>query len=143
MAIRIRRLNDSVLMEAENEQGNRIALDGSAEVGGVDGGFRPMELLLAACGACSTIDIVGILKKQRQPLEDITIGVDAERRRLETYSEFTEIRLHYELFGSLDADKVAKAIELSVQKYCSVSKMLEKTAQIKTSFTIHPASQKG
>lgn len=142
MAIRIRRLNDSVLMEAENEQGKRIVLDGSADVGGVNGGFRPMELLLAACGACSTIDIVGILKKQRQALENIKITVDAEPRRLETYSEFTEIRLHYDVFGAVDAEKVARAIDLSVQKYCSVSKMLEKTARITTSFAVHPSLKK-
>jgi putative redox protein len=95
-----------------------------------------MQLLLAAIGGCSTIDIVSILQKQRQPLEDISITVDGEREPNVEPSLFQTIHVHYVLKGDLDEEKVRRAVDLSMQKYCSVAKTLEKTAHITYDFEI-------
>ncbi len=136
MKIEIHRKNDAFHMEAVNETGNTLEMDGSPAIGGENLGFRPMQMLLAALGGCSTIDIVNVLKKQRQPLEDISIVVDGEREPNVEPSLFQHIHVHYTLKGNLDEDKVRKAVDLSMQKYCSVAKTLEKTAKITYSFTI-------
>lgn len=137
MKITIDRLNDAYHMEARNEDNNTIHLDGSPEIGGENKGVRPMQLLLMSVGSCSAIDIIGILKKQKQPLEDIKIEVEGDREKMGTYSLFRDIRIHYHFEGNLDDSKVKKAIELSLDKYCSVAKTLEKTAKISYNFTIH------
>ncbi len=136
MKITIQRLNDAVHMEAKNEDNVTLQMDGTGEIGGINGGFRPMQMLLAAAGGCSAIDVVGILKKQRQNPEDLQIEVTGERVSVGDYSEFRSIHIHFILTGNLDENKVARAIDLSLTKYCSVSKTLEKTAKITSSFEI-------
>lgn len=134
--ITIQRLNDAVHMEAKNEDDVTIRMDGTPDIGGINGGFRPMQMLLAAAGGCSAIDVVGILKKQRQNPDDLKIEVTGDRIKVDDYSEFRSIHLHFILTGELDEKKVARAIDLSLTKYCSVSKTLEKTAKITSSFEI-------
>jgi putative redox protein len=135
--ISIERLNDAVLMEASNEDGATLRMDGTDEIGGINGGFRPMQMLLAAAGGCSAIDVVGILKKQRQNPDEMKIEVSGERVKVEDYTEYKSVHVHFILKGShLDEKKVARAIDLSINKYCSVSKTLEKTAKITSSFEI-------
>lgn len=136
MKIELQRKNKAVHLEAVNEDGATIQIDGSPAVGGENLGFRPMQLLLAAIGGCSTIDIVGILKKQRQEIEDIRITVDGEREPNVEPSLFQTIHVHFELTGNLDEEKVRRAVDLSMQKYCSVAKTLEKTATITYAFSI-------
>ena len=111
-------------------------MDASPDIGGTDHGFRPMQLLLTALGGCSAIDIILILKKQKQELEDITISVTGEREKDTVPSLFREVHVHFVLFGNLEEDKVKKAVSLSVEKYCSVARMLEKTATVTHSFEI-------
>lgn len=123
-------------MEAASEEGGTIRMDGTRTIGGLEGGMSPMQLLLAAAGGCSMIDIVGILEKQRQKLDAIRVEVEGDRQKVETWSEYKSIHMHFILKGELDAAKVKRAIELSVGKYCSVSKTLEKTAVISHSFEI-------
>jgi putative redox protein len=123
-------------MEARNEQGNSIHIDASPDIGGGNNGMRPMQLLLAAMGGCSSIDIINILKKQRQDLKDIKITVTGEREKDAIPSLYTEVHVHFKLFGNLDHDKAEKAVVLSVEKYCSVAKTLEKTAKVTHSFEI-------
>lgn len=95
-----------------------------------------MQMLLAAMGGCSAIDIINILKKQKQDLKDLKITVTGEREKDLIPSLFETVHAHYKFFGNLDKEKVEKAIKLSVEKYCSVSKTLEKTANITYSFEI-------
>src|SRR5687768_13724125 len=134
--IEINRLNDGFHMEALNEHGNSIHIDASPDIGGGNNGMRPMQLLLAAMGGCSSIDIINILKKQRQDLKDIKITVTGEREKDAVPSLYTEVHVHFKLFGNLDRDKTEKAVVLSVEKYCSVAKTLEKTAKVTYSFEI-------
>ncbi len=123
-------------MLATNERGNTIHIDGAPAAGGENKGFRPMELLAAGAGSCSSIDIITILGKQHQELIDIQVEVTAEREQDTVPSLFTSIHLHYNLKGNLERKKVEKAIALSLGKYCSVAKILEKTAKITHSFEI-------
>lgn len=136
MKITIQRLNDAVHMEAKNEDSVTLNMDGTPDIGGVNGGFRPMQMLLAAAGGCASIDIVGILKKQRQQLDDLKVEVTGERIDVEEYSEFKTIHLHFIFTGKIDEKKAARAVALSLSKYCSVSKTLEKTAEITSSFEV-------
>lgn len=136
MKITLEKLDGKLHMEANNEEGGKVRIDGTRSIGGIEGGISPMQLLLAAAGGCSTIDIINILEKQRQNLKNIHVDVDGDRQKVSTYSEFKTIHMHYILEGDLDPDKVEKAIELSIGKYCSVSKALEKSSRITYSFEI-------
>lgn len=135
MKITIDHLND-MHMEAENEEGGLIRMDGSTSIGGLEGGFSPMQLLLAGVGGCSAIDIVGILEKQRQDLEDLTIEVEGDKQSKEEHSEFKNIHINFIFTGDLDESKVERAINLSLDKYCSVSKTLEQATEITHSYEI-------
>jgi putative redox protein len=134
--IEINRLNDAFHFVASNENGNTVHIDASPEIGGTNQGMRPMQMLLAAFGGCSSIDVVNILKKQKQDLRDIKITVTGEREDGAVPSLFVNVHAHFKLFGKLDNDKAEKAVSLSVDKYCSVAKTLEKTAKVTYSFEI-------
>jgi putative redox protein len=134
--IEINRLNDAFHFEAANENGNSVQMDASPDIGGTNQGMRPMQMVLAALGGCSAIDVVSILKKQKQDLKDIKITITGEREQGAIPSLFTEVHAHYKLFGNLNHDKAEKAVTLAVEKYCSVAKTLEKTARITYSFEI-------
>ena len=123
-------------MEAQNEEGGLVRMDGSTSIGGLEGGFSPMQLLLAGIGGCSAIDIIGILKKQRQNLENLQVEVDGDRQPKDEYSEFKTIHLKFIFTGDLEESKVERVINLSLDKYCSVSKTLEKTSKITHSYQI-------
>ena len=136
MQIKVERIDQDFQLEASNEDGNTVILDGPTKIGGHDAGMRPMQLLLAGIAGCSAFDIISILRKQRQPLDDIKIVANGNREPDRVPSLFTDIHLHYDLFGDLDEQKVKRAIELSVEQYCSVGKMLEKTAKVTYDYTI-------
>lgn len=136
MKITINTLEQERHMEAFNEEGGSIRMDGSRTIGGLEGGLSPMQLLLAAAGGCSTIDVINILKKQRQDVKSIRIEVDGDRQKIKTWSEYKTIHMHFVLTGNPEPAKVEKAIELSVGKYCSVSKALEQKSKITHSFEI-------
>jgi len=136
MKITVNKLDKEKHFEAENETGGIIRMDGSTSVGGLEGGLSPMQLLLAGIGGCSAIDIVGILEKQRQDLQDLTVEVDGDRQDVATYSEFKTIHLKFIFKGDLEPKKVERAIQLSLDKYCSVSKTLENVSEITHSYQI-------
>ena len=136
MRITLERQNKAVHLRATNEDGARIDIDGAPSIGGENKGLRPMQLLLAGIGSCSTMDIVSILNKQKQDLQDIRILVDGEREKEKTPSLFEEIHVHFILTGNLDEKKVKRAVDLSMNTYCSVSKIIEKTARITYSYEI-------
>ncbi len=136
MKITVQRINQNYLMEGKNEKGNIVRMDNSLKGGGNDEGATPMELLIMALGGCSSIDVISILKKQRQDLQDISVMLDAERETGKDANLFTKIHIHFTLKGNLEQQKIERAIELSLTKYCSVAKTLEKTAVITSSYEI-------
>jgi putative redox protein len=99
----------------------------------------PMEMLLAALGACTSVDVVSILEKKRQKLSTLEIEISGERAQ-DPPSVWTKIEMFYRLSGQLDEKAVRDAIELSQNKYCSVAAMLRKTATITYRFEILPKS---
>jgi len=140
MKITLKRLDYAFHMEATNEAGHTVQSDGSEQIGGHNLGMRPMEMLISSLGSCSSIDVINFLRKMRQPLQDIRMEIQAERDTDNTPSLFTAVHLAYHLYGDLDAAKVEKAVSMSVDKYCSVARILEKTATITWSYQIHPTS---
>ena len=114
---------------ATNEAGHAVALSGDGSAAG------PMQTVLMAIAGCSTIDIVMILKKMRQPITNIEVEVDGTRRE-EVPKVYTKIHVHYKVYGAVKEEKVEQAIKLSLEKYCSVSLMLAKAAPISSSFEV-------
>ena len=135
MKVTIDHLKD-MHMEAENEEGGKIRMDGSSSIGGLEGGFSPLQLLLAGIGGCSAIDIIGILEKQKQDLQNLQVIVNGNKQSKENHSEFNTIHLNFIFTGNLEEKKVQRAIDLSLDKYCSVSKALEKGSEITHSYEI-------
>ena len=125
MKARIKWVEDMCFV-AESGSGHAMVLDGPPELGGRNLGVRPMELLLMGVGGCSSIDVVMILKKARQPVVDCVCELKAERADSEP-KVFTAIHLHFIVTGSgLNPAQVERAVKLSAEKYCSASIMLAK-----------------
>ncbi|MFO7631618.1 MAG: OsmC family protein [Caldilinea sp.] len=102
-------------------------------------GVSPMQMLLLGLGGCTAIDIVDILEKQRQPLEDIELAISGERGE-DWPKPWTRIHIHYTLVGAeLDLHKVERAIDLSVNKYCGAHATLAGVAEITHDFEIRAA----
>ncbi|HUX81474.1 MAG: OsmC family protein [Halothiobacillus sp.] len=122
---------------AEADSGHGIMLDGSPEIGGRNLGARPMEMVLMGLGGCTAIDVMVILGKQRQPVEDCWIELEADRSEVAAPKVFTKIHLHYVVKGpGLDPKQVERAVKLSADKYCSVSAMLKSSVDITYDFEV-------
>lgn len=139
MKITIERLDDAFHLRASNTQGNSVETDANPDIGGHGLGMRPMEMLISSLGTCSSIDVIHILRKQRQPLDDIKVEISAEREKDKQPALFSDIHVSFHLYGAVDPDKVERAVNLSMGKYCSVTRIVEKTAHITWDWTIHPA----
>lgn len=108
----------------ETGSGHAMVIDGPQEIGGRNLGPRPMELMLLSVGACSSVDVVMILKKARQQITDCVVEVTSKRAETDP-KVFTEIHLHFVVTGkALSENHVKRAVELSAEKYCSASIML-------------------
>ncbi len=127
MKIFLRSKNKFFHFEAENETGSKVQMDADVKIGGANLGARPMELLLMGLGGCSAIDIVSILKKQKQKINNFNIEIEGEKekREGEETSLFSKIIMHFFLEGEIELSKAERAAKLSVEKYCSVGKTLE------------------
>ena len=88
MKVILDRQDDNYHFIAKNEEGNSISLDGSPDIGGANKGVRPMQLLLMGIGGCSGIDVILILKKQKQVIEGLTIEIEGNKEKVEGYSLF-------------------------------------------------------
>lgn len=127
-----------------NSQGLFIDIDdATAYEDGKGNGVGPMQLLVMAIGGCSGVDIVAILKKARQNIESFKIQVDGYKPDGISPSTYERIVVHYHLTGPLDETKVRRAIDLSLGKYCSVARMLEKSATLEYDFSINGTSYRG
>lgn len=114
------------LFLGESGSGHALVMDGPPENGGRNLGVRPMEMLLLGLGGCSNFDVVSILKKSRQAVESCEVFLDAERADEEP-KVFTRIRMHFVVKGrGLKEAQVKRAVDLSAEKYCSASIMLER-----------------
>ena len=120
----------------ESASGHKLVMDGPAEGGGKNQGPRPMEMLLLGTGACSSYDVVSILKKSRQNVQACEVDVTAERAETEP-KVFTKIHLHFKITGAeLKEKQVERAVSLSAEKYCSASIMLGAMAEVTHDYEI-------
>ena len=127
---------ENVCFMGESETSHAVVLDGAPEMGGRNLGMRPMEMLLIGMGACTSFDVVTILKKARQPITDCVAEIEAERAD-EIPKVFTRIHVHFVVTGKgLNPSQVERAVKLSAEKYCSASIMLGKSAEVTHDFEI-------
>ena len=129
MKINLKRINENYLFETTNERGDVVLLDNKSEV--EPQGSSPMDLILRGIAGCSSIDVVMILKKQHLELDDIQVEVEGFREEGAIPNVFKMIHLTFKLEGDIPEAKALRAVRLSMEKYCSVSKMLEKAAEIR------------
>jgi putative redox protein len=121
---------EGVAMLGESSSGHAIVMDGPPDAGGRNLGPRPMEMLLLGMGGCTQFDVLLILRKARQQVTDCVVELSAERSETDP-KVFTKIHAHFIVTGrGLSEQRVARAIELSAEKYCSASIMLGATALI-------------
>ena len=125
--VELERKNGAFGFEAKDATGHTVKLDTSPETGGENFGIRPMQLLLMGLGGCSGIDVLSILKKQRQEVRDLKIHVEGDREAGTEPSLWKDLIITFELFGPIDEDKAAKACALSMEKYCSVAATLRQS----------------
>lgn len=125
MKIELKRLDDAFHFEAKSETGNIAHMDAGENIGGHNKGVRPMQMLLMGLGGCSAIDIVMILKKQKQQIDYFEISIDGEREEEKEPALWKTVVVHFKMKGQIDKEKAERAVQLSMDKYCSVSKTLE------------------
>ena len=123
-------LLDGVNFRLTSGTGHVTQSDGPAEEGGINAGMRPMEMVLLGMGGCTAFDVAQILRKRRREPDLLEIDLEAERAT-EVPKVFTRIHLKYRVRGKgITAREVQRAVELSLEKYCSATRMLAQTADI-------------
>ena len=132
MKIKLTRIDEEYKLKATNESGEITFVDGSLALGASQTAFRPMQMLLVSLAGCSAIDVINILKKQRQRIDSFDMEVNGERRE-GIPSPFESIQVHFSLSGKIKEEKMKRAIELTHTKYCSVYFSLD--PNIETTFT--------
>lgn len=127
--------HEDLLLEAENDTGNKIILDSSTHVGGKNRGARPLQLMLISLAGCTGMDVISILQKKREPLQDFQVIVTAEQ--VDTHPKvFKTIHIEYVVTGDVKESSLQRAIELSEQVYCPAQAMLRPAAEITSSYRI-------
>ena len=121
---------------ASADSGHAVVMDAGADSGGSNTGSRPMELLLMAIGGCSGMDIISILRKKKQDVTGLEANVSG--KMADDYPhKYTEISIEYVVRGrKVSEEAVKRAVQLSMDKYCSVKATLEGTAKISFSYKI-------
>ena len=122
--IELARVSGDFGFEATDENGNMVKMDSSPESGGQNYGVRPMQMLLMGLGGCSAIDVIMILKKQRQDVRNYKMIIKGDRETGEEPSLWKNIIIEFHIYGKVDEDKARKAVDLSLNKYCSVAATL-------------------
>jgi len=127
---------DNMSFVGESASGHSVVMDGPPEAGGRNLGIRPMEMLLLGVGGCSSFDVVSMLKKGKQDIVDCEVEITAERAE-DHPKVFTKIHMHFVISGTeLSEKRVARAVELSADKYCSASIMLGAMADVTHDYEI-------
>ncbi len=136
MHVELVRVDDAFHFEAVGTSGVTQHIDGAVDIGGQNAGARPMEMLLMGLASCSAIDMILILQKQKQVIEGFRMSVDGLREKGAVPSPFQKIHITYTLSGQLDESRVKRAIDLSMDKYCSATAQFRPTAEITYSFEV-------
>jgi len=139
--VELSRVQNDYGFEATDAYGHTVRMDTSPESGGHNFGVRPMQMLLLGLAGCSAIDVISILKKQRQEVKDYKMVVKGEREKGTEPSLWKDIFVEFHIYGKVDEDKAKRAAELSMNKYCSVSETLRRSGtNLQWSVIIHERS---
>ena len=122
--VELNRVDDAYAFEAKDSNGHIVRMDAAAEIGGNNTGIRPTQLLLMSLGGCSGIDIVSILKKQRQDVKGFKMIIEGEREKDKEPALWKYVHVTFQFTGNVDLEKATKACALSIDKYCSVAATL-------------------
>jgi putative redox protein len=125
--VNLKRIEGDFGFEGMDANGHVVRMDSSNESGGINFGIRPMQMLLMGLGGCSAIDIVTILKKQRQEVKDFSIKIEGEREAGKEPSLWQDVNIVFVLTGTIEIEKALRACELSMNKYCSVAETLKRS----------------
>ncbi|GAB3888596.1 OsmC family protein [Spirosoma agri] len=136
MQVELVRVDDAFHFEAVGKSGVTQHIDAATDIGGHNAGARPMEMLLMGLAGCTAIDVILILQKQKQVIDDFRLKIDGMREKDATPAPFKKIHITYLLTGQLNADKVKRAIDLSMDKYCSATAQFSSSAEITYSFEL-------
>ncbi len=137
--VTIERVKPPMLLRARDIKGNEVLMDTVEKFGGAWAGFRPMHLLLASLGGCAVMDVIAILQKMRQEIADIKADVEATPIPNSKPTLFESAHVHFRIYGTnLDEEKVKKAIELTMEKYCSVVLTVRCSMQVTYDWEILP-----
>ncbi len=136
--IQLERVSGEYGFITTDEQGCEVKQDASPEIGGQNFGARPMQLLLSAMAGCSGIDVLSILKKQRQEVQEFKMTIEGEREKGKEPALWKTIKVHFKFKGDIDPEKAIKAVDLSINKYCSVAETLRLAgATIETTVSVN------
>lgn len=131
---------ENALFTAESGSGHSVTIDGSPDVGGRNLAARPLEMFLMGMGGCTAIDVVSMLRKQRQDIHDVVVELAAERAD-DFPKVFTSVKLVYRVRGrNLNRALVERAVALSDEKYCSATAMVRKSAAVTHELVIEDAA---
>ena len=136
MKLTLNKLDAPFLMEVKNSEENSVLLDANESIGGTGKGLRPMELVAAGLAGCSSIDVLNILRKKKKTIDSLRVEIDATRVD-DIPAVFDTIQLIFHLQTDASETDLEQALRLTFEKYCSVSKMLEKTVKITYSYKLN------
>ncbi|MBX2845068.1 MAG: OsmC family protein [Saprospiraceae bacterium] len=134
MKVVLKQIGSDALFEGVPAEGNPITIHSPREAGTTKQGPSPMENLLLSAAGCTAVDVIIILKKMKQPMENLTIEIEGERQEIDDAKPFRKIHLLYKITGEVDQKKADRAAKLAVEKYCSVLESLH--PDIKVSFEV-------
>lgn len=129
MRVRLHQRGAAAFDAIGETSGGTLVVDGAPEIGGTGAGMRPMELLLAAVASCSAMDVLHILRKQKEPLEDLAVEIEGVRPDGQV-TPFTRMKLVFVARGAVAPEKLERAVQLSVEKYCSARATLGDRVQV-------------
>lgn len=135
MRVRLSQIDGHFHFRGVGPDGQTLDIDGSGGSGAA--GVSPLQLIPMALGSCSGVDVVSILEKGRQPLEDLDVEVIAERDGGKPISMITRLHVHFSAKGDLDTAKVERAVRLSLRSYCTVAALLRNSVEISASFSVN------
>ncbi|MFW6013035.1 MAG: OsmC family protein [Candidatus Bipolaricaulota bacterium] len=136
------RLNEGLQFVGTGESGHSVILDGSSDAGGFDSACHPVEMVVISLGGCTGMDIASLLEKMRQNFTDLEIEMEGQRREQHP-KVLTDLILTYRVWGEVEEEKFEKAINLSLDKYCSVANTLKPTVSINYDYQINPEVENG
>lgn len=133
--IEVKRVDDAFAFLATDSNGNTARMDASAAIGGHNSGIRPMQTILMGLGGCGGVDIISILKKQKQEISEFKMVIEGEREHGKEPALWKEVNIQFYFTGQVDLEKAEKAVALSLNKYCSVAATL-RAAGCQISWTV-------